>query len=67
MEALIASHRELKEAIEDEREDVEKFVEMGRVLVDEENCDKEDVSCGDRVVKRGCARVLAGKLQLYKS
>ena len=42
-EALLATHRELKEAVDGEREEVDKFVGIGRGLIEEENCDKDEV------------------------
>ena len=42
-EALLATHRELKEAVDGEREEVDKFVGIGRGLIEEENCDKDAV------------------------
>ncbi|XP_063685310.1 spectrin alpha chain-like isoform X2 [Bolinopsis microptera] len=43
VEALIASHREYYEGIEEEKEDIGRFKEQGRHLVKVEICEQEDV------------------------
>lgn len=43
VEALLAHHNELKESVDIERGEVDKFTAQGRALIESENCDKDEV------------------------
>ena len=44
VEALLAHHNELKESVDIERGEVDKFTAQGRALIESENCDKDEVN-----------------------